>query len=106
MAVKKTGRKAVKKPAGKLQCDIRANFAKAFGAWRRKNNHTLKHIAAELGITLATVSLWERGERFPREKHFQALVNYTGIPPCKLFCVMSDKCVPTEIGRASCRERV
>jgi hypothetical protein len=22
--------------------------------------------------------------------------NYTGVPPCKLFCVMADKCVPAE----------
>jgi len=84
----------LKKPAAQLRCDIRANFAKAFGAWRTKNNHTLKQVAAELGITLATVSLWERGERFPTEKHFQALVSYTGIPPCRLFCVMADRCVP------------
>ncbi len=87
---------AVKTPAGKLECDIRTNFAKAFGAWRRKNSLPLKTIAAELDITLATVSLWERGERFPTERHFQALVNYTGIPPCRLFCVMADRCVPAE----------
>jgi transcriptional regulator with XRE-family HTH domain len=86
----------MKKPAAPLPCDIRANFAKALRTWRRKNNLSLKEIAAEMGISLATVSAWERGARFPAVQHFQALVNYTGIPPCRLFCVMADKCVPAE----------
>ena len=25
-----------------------------------------------------------------------ASVNHTGVPPCKLFCVMADKCVPVD----------
>ena len=86
----------LKKRAGPLQCDICTNFAIAFGAWRRKSNLPLKDVAAELGVSLATVNKWERGERFPTAQHFQALVNYTGIPPCRLFCVMADKCVPAE----------
>jgi transcriptional regulator with XRE-family HTH domain len=86
----------MKKPAAPAQCDFRTNFAKAFGTWRRKNHHSLKNIAADLGVSLATVSAWERGARFPAAQHFQALVNYTGIPPCRLFCVMTDKCVPAE----------
>ncbi len=86
----------MKKPAAPLDCDIRTNFAKGFGAWRRKNNLPLKDVAAELGISLATVNAWEWGEKFPTAKHFQALVNYAGIPPCRLFCVMANKCVPVE----------
>ncbi len=77
-------------------CDIRTSFAKAFGAWRRKNNIPLKKIAAELGISLSTVDAWELGERFPTAEHLQALVNYTGLPPCRLFCIMVDKCVPPD----------
>jgi len=75
-------------------CDIRTSFAKTFGAWRRENNIPLKQIAAELGISLSTVDAWELGERFPTGEHFQALVNYTGLPPCRLFCVVADQCVP------------
>ena len=86
----------MKKAAAPLQCDIRTNFAQAFGTWRKKNNLSLKTIAADMAISLATVSAWERGARFPTPQHFQALVNYTGIPPCRLFCVMADKCVPAE----------
>lgn len=79
-----------------FHCDIRASFATAFSTWRRKNNIPLKQIAAELGISVSTVNSWELGERFPTEGHFQALVNYTGVPPCRMFCVMADKCVPAD----------
>jgi hypothetical protein len=24
------------------------------------------------------------------------LTDYSGVPPCRLFCVMADKCVPAE----------
>lgn len=85
-----------KKPDAPFQCDIRTSFAKAFSAWRQKNNIPLKEIAAGLGLSVSTVSAWELGERFPTGEHFQALVNYTGVPPCKLFCVMADKCMPAE----------
>jgi transcriptional regulator with XRE-family HTH domain len=86
----------VNKRGGPLQCDIRVNFAKAFGAWRTKHHLLLKNVAVDLGVSLATVNKWERGERFPSAQHFQALVDYTGIPPCKLFCIIADKCVPAE----------
>ena len=84
------------KPNTSFHCDIRTSFAKAFGYWRRKNQVTLKEIAEGLGLSVATVNSWELGERFPTGEHFQALVNYTGVPPCKLFCVLADKCVPAE----------
>jgi transcriptional regulator with XRE-family HTH domain len=86
----------VKKPDAPLHCDIRTSFARAFSAWRRKNNIPLKQIAAELGISVSTVNAWELGGRFPTGEHFQALVNYTGVPPCRLFCIMADKCMPAE----------
>lgn len=86
----------VKKPDAPFHCDIRTSFAKAFSAWRRKNNVQLKEIADGLGVSVSTVSSWELGERFPTGEHFQALVNYTGVPPCRLFCIMADKCMPAE----------
>jgi transcriptional regulator with XRE-family HTH domain len=81
-------------PKSNFQCDIRASFAKAFSAWRRKNNLPLKQIARDLGLAVSTVNSWELGERFPTGRNFEMLVNYTGVPPCKLFCVMADQCVP------------
>jgi transcriptional regulator with XRE-family HTH domain len=77
-------------------CDVRASFATAFGNWRRRNKVPLKKIARELGVSIATVNSWELGERFPSGRNFEVLVSYTGVPPCKLFCVMADKCVSAD----------
>ena len=79
-----------------LRCDIRSGFATAFRAWRLKHHVPLKQIARDLGLSVSTVNSWELGERFPTGRNFERLVDYTGVPPCKLFCVMADKCVPTE----------
>ena len=72
----------------KFRWDPCASFAMAFKNWRRKNNIPLKKIARDLGLAVSTVSSWELGERFPTGRNFEMLVNYTGVPPCKLFCVM------------------
>ncbi len=80
----------------RFHCDARASFAIAFRNWRRNNKVTLKAIAKDLGVSISTVSSWESGERFPGGYNFEMLVEYTGLPPCKLFCVMADKCVPAD----------
>ncbi len=80
----------------KFQCDIRASFATAFRNWRLKNNIPLKKVASDLGVAVATIDSWELGKRFPTGRNFEMLVDYTGLPACKLFCVMADKCVPAE----------
>ena len=80
----------------KSDCGIRASFATAFGNWRRKNHIPLKKIASDLGLSIATINSWELGKRFPTGYNFEMLANYTGMPPCKLFCVMADKCVPAD----------
>ena len=79
-----------------FHCEVRTSFATAFGNWRRKNKVPLKRIARDLGVSISTVSSWELGERFPTGCNFELLVEYTGLPPCKLFCVMADKCVPAD----------
>ena len=80
----------------RFTCDIRASFAIAFKNSRQKNNVPLKKVAADLGLSVNTINLWELGKRFPTGPHFEMLAEYTGVPPCKLFCVMADKCVPAE----------
>jgi len=75
--------------------NIKASFAMALGNWRRKNRVPLKQLASDLGLSIATVSAWERGERFPNERHFDMLANYTGLPPCRLLCMAADECMPT-----------
>lgn len=80
----------------KLRCDIRASFATAFRTWRVNNKIPLKEIAKDLGLSIATVSAWELGDRFPSGHNFELLVDYMGVPPCRLFCVMADACVPAK----------
>jgi transcriptional regulator with XRE-family HTH domain len=80
----------------KSRCDLRGSFATAFSTWRRKNNIPLKSIARDLGLAVSTVNSWELGKRFPSGRNFEMLLDYTGVPPCKLFCIMADKCVPAE----------
>ena len=80
----------------KYQFDVCASFAIAFRNWRLKNNVCLKEVASDLGVSISTVNSWESGKRFPSGRHFEMLINYLGVPPCRLFCVMADKCVPTE----------
>jgi transcriptional regulator with XRE-family HTH domain len=77
-----------------FHCDFRASFATRFSNWRRKSNIPLKEVADALGVAVSTVSSWELGRRFPTGRHFEMLVNYSRLPPCKLFCIMADKCVP------------
>jgi transcriptional regulator with XRE-family HTH domain len=76
--------------------DVRTSFAMAFSNWRQRNHIPLKKVAADLGLSIATINKWELGQRFPTGRHFELLVMYTGEPPCRLFCVMADKCAPTE----------
>jgi len=76
--------------------DVRGSFAKAFGNWRRKHKLPLKKVARDLGVSIGTISMWESGKRFPTGGNFERLVEYTGLPPCKLFCVMADQCVPAD----------
>ena len=80
----------------KLHCDIRASFATAFRNWRLRENIPLKQVAKDLGVSIATVNTWESGRCFPTGHHFEMLTDYTGVPPCRLFCVMADKCVPAD----------
>ena len=79
-----------------FRCDIRGSFATAFRNWRLREHIPLKQVAADLGVSIGTVNKWESGKRFPTGRHFEMLAEYTGVPPCRLFCVMADKCVPAE----------
>jgi len=79
-----------------LRCDIRASFATAFRNWRLKSNIPRKQIAADLGVSTVTVNHWESGKRFPTGRHFELLAEYTGLPPCRLFCIMADTCIPSD----------
>ncbi len=87
-----------------FHCDIRASFATAFRNWRMKNHVPLKKVAADLGLAVSTVNSWELGRRFPTGRHIEMVVNYTGVPPCKLMCVMGDECAPADCPAAKRRK--
>ena len=70
-----------------------------------RNKVPLKRIARDLGLSVSTVNSWELGRRFPSGRNFELLVDYTGVPPCRLFCVMADKCVPDDCLLAMGRNR-
>lgn len=74
----------------------RASFAIALSNWRREKRIPIKKIAGDLGVSIATISMWESGKRFPGGYNLEILLEYTGLPPCKLFCIMADKCVPAD----------
>jgi transcriptional regulator with XRE-family HTH domain len=58
----------------------------------------LKHVAADLGVPMSTINSWELGRRFPSGKQFDRISEYTGLPPCRLFCALAAKCA-----RGHCR---
>ena len=80
----------------KFHYDVRTNFATAFRNWRLRNNIPLKVVAMDLGVSIATVNTWESGKRFPSGYNLEMLANYIGVAPCRLFCLMADKCVPAQ----------
>ncbi len=91
--------------ASSLRCDIRGSFATAFRNWRLKENIPLKQVAADLGVSIGTVNNWESGKRFPTGRHFELLAEYTGLPPCRLFCIMADQCIPSDCMLATSKKK-
>lgn len=79
----------------KLKWDIRASFATAFRNWRQTNSLTMNQVATDLDLSVNTISSWEQGKRFPAVGHFDLVVAYTRVPPCRLICVMADDCLPS-----------
>lgn len=41
-------------------------------ARRRRKDLTLAQVARRVGVSIASVSAWERGERRPKDKHAKA----------------------------------
>lgn len=60
-------------------------FAKRFARWRKAHKLPLKHVAAELGVSIQVVSDWEHGRRFPTGKHLARIESVTKVPLCQFF---------------------
>lgn len=53
--------------------------------WREMRGTPLKRVAADLHVSVAVVSAWENGTRFPPASRLAAISVYTGIPICRLL---------------------
>lgn len=81
--------------------DFRACFPVMLKRWRRKNYLPLKRVAADLHLSVNTLSAWEQGKRFPTGRHFDQFVAYTGEPPCHFVCSHAEQCRPGGCLRAA-----
>lgn len=72
----------------------RLPFGPLLNHWRviDQGNPPIKKVAADFGVTPATWSRWERGNRFPAPKQIQPLADFLGIPPCRFFCAQDWHC--------------
>ncbi len=80
---------------GRIKCKLGKppNYlAQTLRDWRARKGWPLKKVAAEFGVTEATWSRWESGDRFPGHEVIQALSGYVQIPVCRFFCVVETRC--------------
>lgn len=47
----------------------------------------MESLACELGVSVAAVSMWAKGTRFPGSANLAALADALEIPICRLLCV-------------------
>jgi len=64
---------------------IAERFGKRLRDWRKEQDLPQKAVAAELGVSAEIVSDWERGVRFPCQRHLGLITSYTQIPLCSFF---------------------
>jgi len=53
--------------------------------WRSDHKLSQKQLAKMLGVKTMTLSRWERGDNFPRKKHWPTIKEATGIAPSDLI---------------------
>lgn len=74
-----------KEPSSTCDCNASLAFGRRFARWRKSKRYPLKHVAAELGVSIQIVSDWERGRRFPSGKHLLMIESFTKVPLCQFF---------------------
>lgn len=52
--------------------------------WRADHKLSQKQLAKLLEVKAMTLSRWERGDNFPRKKHWMTIEEVTGIAPSDL----------------------
>lgn len=71
---------------------LRERFGRRLRAWRHSRKYGIKIIARRVGVSVATVSGWETGRRFPTPENLDLLCQFTGLAPCQMFCEMEPSC--------------
>jgi len=72
--------------------EIPIHLAVTLRAWREQNGWPLKKVADEFGVTKATWSRWESGERFPSPIDLQLLSDFLHVPVCRFFAPPDHPC--------------
>ena len=78
-------------PAAALALDpqaMRLRLGREIRAWRESQGLKLESVAASVGVSISTISLWERGHRYPNIENLVALASVLRIPPCRFLCTL------------------
>lgn len=70
----------------------RAKLGHTLRSWRKARETPLKAIAADLDVSIETVSAWEGGDQFPTAENLDKLSRIMGVPICRFFCQRLDSC--------------
>jgi len=80
---------------GKTKCKTGKSpnyLARVLRQWRARKGWPLKKVAVEFGVTEATWSRWESGDRFPEHDLIHLLSDFVQIPVCRFFCAVETRC--------------
>lgn len=76
--------------AGKKMSKVQCQLGKVLREWRTNKGLPLKHVAADLDVSISVVSQWERAKRFPSIQNLLQISDYTKIPVSVFFCIRKD----------------
>ena len=75
-----------KKPSKSPKIDPPNHLPEMLRAWRVGKRWAKKRVASEFGVTEATWSRWESGDRYPARLMVQSLSRYLRVPVCRFYC--------------------
>jgi len=78
--------------------ELATMFGRRLRAWRKQQNYAIRAVADDLKVSKQVVSEWERGLRFPCQKHLTAIARYTRVPLCTFFRDGPCCCHPDAVG--------
>jgi len=73
---------------------MRGEQRQTLRSWRKARGTPMKAIAADLEVSIETVSAWEGGDQFPTSENLDKLSRIMGVPICRFFCQRLGSCPP------------